>query len=233
LAVRLQSSGKVVLAGVSITSPKSSSAPTAQISLVRLNVDGSRDTTFGASGDGRLHYTPAGQEVAIAYDARIDANDRIVISGAAGNNGVTTDAWLVDRLAPDGGRDMSFNNGSPQLFYMPPGNAGYATRLALTSDGIFAGGITPRTGGANSYFGVARLNLDGSLDPRFGGGGLTYGSFAATRDVDTTDVDIAVGNGGVMVAGTQAQSNPTENNNNYNFAIGRLQYDQIFSYGFE
>lgn len=235
LAVRLQSSGKIVLAGISIASAAKQPPSAAAISLVRLNSNGSRDTSFGSSGDGRLHYTPAGQGEAVAYDAQIDASDRIVIGGAAGTFGATTNLWLIDRLTPDGGRDMSFNDGSPQMFYEPPGNGGWVARIALTNDGIFAVGPTPRTpGDTNStYFGVARLTATGSLDVRFGGGGKTYGSFTATRDVNTTTVGIAVGNGGLMVAGTQAQSIPTENANTYNFAIGRLQYNQIFSYGFE
>ena len=236
LAVRLQSTGKIILAGLAIASAANQPPSAAEIALVRLNSNGSRDTSFGSSGDGRLHYTPPGQAAAVAYDAQIDANDRIVIGGGAATNYLaTTDVWLVDRLAPDGGRDASFNGGSPQMFAEPPGNGGSVARLALTNDGIFAGGITPRTPGNTNayYFGVARLTADGSLDTRFGGGGKTYGSFTSTRDVNTNKMDIAVGNGGLMVAGTQAQSVPNDDANDYNFAIARLQYDQIFSYGFE
>jgi uncharacterized delta-60 repeat protein len=235
LAVRLQSSGKIVLAGISVASPAKQALTAVEISLVRLNSNGSRDTSFGSSGDGRMHYKPSGQDAAVAYDARIDAGDRIVIGGGAANSGATTNVWLIDRLAPDGGRDASFNNGSPQMFYQSPGNAGQVVQLALTNDGIFGIGPTPRAPGSTDayYFAVVRLNANGSFDTRFGGGGKTYGSFTATRDVNTTNPGIAVGNGGVMVAGTQAQSIPTENANDYNFAIGRLEYDQIFSYGFE
>ncbi len=240
LAVRLQSSGKIILAGYSVASPAGQPPTAAEIALVRLNSNGSRDTSFGSSGDGRIHYAPAGQPVAAAYDAQIDADDRIVIGGAAGTPGATTNPWLIDRLAPDGGRDPGFNNGSPQMFYQPPGSAGSVAKLALTNDGIFAVGSTPRSLGPGApgspiwnYFAVARLNQNGSLDGRFGGGGKTYGSYTATRDVDSSGMDIAVGNGGLMVAGTQAQSIPGDSANTYNFAIGRLQYDQIFSYGFE
>ncbi len=223
-AVRLQSTGKIVLAGYSSSAPTTGTI-TPAITLARLNSDGTRDTTFGSSGDGRVHYVV--QTVAAATDARIDAGDRIVLGGVAAN---TTAQWLVDRLTPDGSRDPSFNGGNPQTFSAPPGNAGGSVaRLALTNDGIFAIGISPRTSDPSpNYFVVARLNWNGSLDARFGNGGKSYGSFTATSDLDSTGVDIAVGNGGLMIAGTQTQAGP-----DLKFAIGRLQYDQIFSFGFE
>jgi uncharacterized delta-60 repeat protein len=226
-AVRLQSTGKILLAGYASFAPATGSI-TPEIALARLNVDGTRDTTFGSGGDGRMHYL-VGTEAAVV-DAEIDAGDRIVLGGAAATD--TTAQWLIDRLSPDGMRDPAFNQGNPQTFSVPPApgiGGGSAARLALTSDGIFAIGISPRTSDATStYFVVARLNWDGLLDPRFGNGGKTYGSFTATTDVDTTGIDIAVGNGGLMVAGTQTQSGPDQK-----FGIGRLVYDQIFSYGFE
>ncbi len=223
LAVRLQSSGKIVLAGYANSTATTDFTPA--IALARLNADGTRDTTFGSSGDGRVHYVI--QTIAVATDARIDAGDRIVLGGAAAN---TVAQWFVDRLTPDGSRDPAFNGGNPQTFPVPPGSAGGSVaRLALTSDGMFEIGISPRTSDAlANYFVVARLNWNGSLDARFGNGGKSYGSFTATSDLDSTGVDIAVGNGGLMIAGTQTQAGP-----DLKFAIGRLQYDQIFSFGFE
>lgn len=234
LAARLQSDGKIVLAGYGATSP-AGPASSADIELTRLNSDGTRDLAFGGNGDGRLHYTVNGDAVAIATDVQIDASDRIVIGGAIeASFGATSSEWVIDRLSANGLRDATFNNGNPQHFYVLPGNGGAATRLALTNDGIFSIGSTPRTAGSNTgpyYFAVARLDADGLLDTRFGNGGRSYGSFTATNDASTTGVDIAVGNGGVMVAGTQTQT--VSNGNISKFAIGRLQYEQIFSNGFD
>ena len=236
LAMRLQSDGKIVMAGYGVTSPAGQPLSGAEIEVTRLNTNGTRDLAFGGNGDGRVHYTVNGDAIAAATDAQIDAGDRIVISGAAeATTGATSAEWVVDRLSRDGGRDAAFNNGNPQHFYVLPGSAGQANRLALTNDGIFAVGITPRaaaTGTPPYYFAVARLNWNGALDTRFGSGGRSYGSFTATNDIDTSGIGIAVGNGGVMVAGTQEQAS-TGNGNTYKFAIGRLQYDQVFSDGFE
>jgi uncharacterized delta-60 repeat protein len=236
LAVRLQSDGKIVMVGYGTTSPAGQPLSGAEFEVTRLDSNGTRDLAFGGNGDGRLHYTVNGDAVAIATDVQIDAADRIVIGGVAeATVGATSSEWVVDRLSRDGGRDATFNGGNPQHFYVLPGNAGQANRLALTNDGIFAVGQTPRTAGSSDppyYFAVARLNANGALDARFGGGGRSYGSFTATGDLDTSGIGIAVGNGGVMVAGTQEQAS-TGNGNTRKFAIGRLQYDQVFSDGFE
>jgi uncharacterized delta-60 repeat protein len=230
-AVRLQSDGKIVLAGYAPTSTSSSTSSGPVIAITRLNTDGTRDLTFGTNGDGRVHYT-AGQDFAVAFDAQIDASDRIVVGGLVAMSGATSGEWVVDRLSRNGEHDAAFNQGNAQLISQPPGSGGYVTHLTLTNDGIFAIGITLRTPGSSAnYFAVVRLNADGSLDSRFGNGGRVYGSFASINDVDADGMDIVVGNGGVMVAGTQVLSGT--NSNSSKFAIGRLKYDQIFSYGFE
>ncbi len=229
-AVRQQSDGKLVVAGLAVGSP-SGQESAFQVALTRLNADGSRDLSFGGGGDGRLHYL-AGGIAAVAYDARIDAGDRIVLGGVVANG--TNVQWLIDRLSPDGARDPDFNGGSPQEFLQPPGDGTTSSvRLSLTNDGIFAVGNAPRAAASTfNYFAVARLNWNGSLDQRFGNGGRAYGSFTATNDADTTGVDVAVGNGGLMVAGTQELST-NQGYNDSQFGIGRIQYDQIFRYGFE
>lgn len=53
----------------------------------------------------------------------------------------------------------------------------------------------------------------------------------STNDASTNAADIIVGNGGLMIAGTQTLSGTDSDTSK--FAIGRLQYDQIFSSGFE
>ena len=235
LAARLQSDGKIVLAGYGTTSPAGQPVSGAEMELTRLDSNGARDPSFGGNGDGRIHYTVAADAVAVAIDAQIDAGDRIVIGGViAASVGATGSEWVVDRLSRDGARDATFNNGNPQHFYVLPGNGGQVNRLALTNDGIFAIGQTPRVAGTAPpyYFAVARLNANGALDARFGAAGRSYGSFTAVRDLDTSGIGIAVGDGGVMVVGTQQQSS-TGNGNTRNFAVGRLQYDQVFSDGFE
>jgi hypothetical protein len=163
--------------------------------------------------------------VALAIDAQIDGADRIVLGGEFLTAIPATEAkWLVDRLSADGGRDAAFNQGNPKIFSAPLNNGGGSVqRLALTKDGIYAIGQTLRAPppGTDTFFSVARLHPNGSLDSRFGDAGQFYGSFTSTNDVDAQGIDIAIGNGGVMVAGAQTQS--VMQGNTFKFAIARLQ----------
>ena len=142
--VRLQSDGKIVLAGYAptSTSPNVSSGP--EIAVARLTTGGERDPTFGTTGDGRLHYT-ANADLAYAVDAQIDGSDRIVLTGQSANAGANATMWFIDRLSRNGTTDASFNLGEPLHIQPPPGYNGYPERLTLTKDGIFAIGVTLRT----------------------------------------------------------------------------------------
>jgi len=223
-AVRLQSDGKIVLSGVAITSPAGQPKTGAEIALTRLNGNGTRDLGFGNNGDGRVHYAAGG--AAVPVDAQIDRDDRIVLGGEwVASFPATEGKWLVDRLSADGGRDAAFNQGNPKIFSAPLNNGGGSVRrLALTKDGIYAIGETlraPPSATSDYFFSVARLHANGSLDSRFGDAGQFYGSFTSTNDVDAQGLDIAIGNGGVMIAGEQTQS--VAGGNTFKFAIARLQ----------
>jgi len=226
VAVRLQSDGKIVLSGDAATYPAGQSPTGYEIGITRLNVNGTRDLTFGNGGDGRVHYAAGG--VALAVDAQIDSADRIVVGGEfLAAIPATEGKWLVDRLSRDGARDPSFNQGNPKIFSPPVGHGGGTIhRLALTRDGIYAIGDTRRTAppaASNNYFAVARLHANGSLDSRFGDAGQVFGSYATTNDVDATGTDIGIGQSGVLVAGTQTQAVMNSNDNIFKFAIARLQ----------
>jgi uncharacterized delta-60 repeat protein len=222
-AVRLQSDGRIVLAGVAITSPAGQQISGAEIAITRLNSNGTRDLGFGSNGDGRVHYSAGG--AAVPADAQIDGADRIVVGGEWVMALPATEAkWLVDRLSADGGRDATFNQGEPKIFSAPLNNGGGTVQsLALTKDGIYAIGQTLRAPppATDTFFSVARLHANGSLDQRFGDAGRFYGSFTSTNDVNATGTDIAIGNGGVMIAGTQTQS--AAQGNTFKFAVARLQ----------
>ncbi len=146
--------------------------------VTQLLSDGTYDGTFGPGG---LGYIQFGASV-----------------------GATTRQWIIDRLSKDGGRDATFNQGNPQTLSIAPGNGGAVERLALTNDGIFAIGETPRTSGSTiNYAAIVRLKADGSLDSKFGNGGKSYFSFTSTQDFNTSGSDVAVSKSGLIVAGTQ------------------------------
>jgi uncharacterized delta-60 repeat protein len=158
--VAIQSDGKLVVVGGSRYEEAGKDA----FALVRYNPDGTLDPTFGGSGIVKLlHPTspyPWARTVAIQPDGKI------VVAGSFS---------LVARYKPDGTLDASFGNGGVILLTFPSGRKGkpgayvdgYFYDVAIQSDGkIVLVGNSDWAGWA-----IARLNLDGSLDPTFGNGG--------------------------------------------------------------
>jgi uncharacterized delta-60 repeat protein len=125
-SVVLQSDRKIVLGGLSATSQR--------FALVRLNDDGSLDTSFGDSGfvATACEITSVGKAVALQTDGRI------ALAGFAGN-GINFKAAAI-RYMPDGTLDASFGI---CLFSNPVDLRGNA--IAIQGDGriIIAGSQGP------------------------------------------------------------------------------------------
>ncbi len=98
-SLALQPDGKIVIGGRTFNGTDD------DLSLVRLNADGSLDASFGAGGTVILR---ASSGLDIVHSIMIEAGGRIVIGGAA-SNGTDLD-FLVARLNADGTLDNSFGN---------------------------------------------------------------------------------------------------------------------------
>jgi uncharacterized delta-60 repeat protein len=139
----IQSDGKI-LAGGGFTTFTGSS----QNYLIRLNSDGSRDTSFNI-GTGFNNFV---------YATVIQSDGKILVGGTFTTfSGATQDRLI--RLNSDGSKDTTFNIGS--------GFGSTVTSIAIQSDGkILAGGFfTTFTGISQNY--LVRLNSDGSEDTTF------------------------------------------------------------------
>ena len=84
-AVAIQADGKIVVAG------RAQGATNADFAIVRLNADGTLDTTFANGGELIIDFAQGDDE---AFDVKIDAEGRIVACGRA-TNGTTEDFALV------------------------------------------------------------------------------------------------------------------------------------------
>jgi uncharacterized delta-60 repeat protein/uncharacterized repeat protein (TIGR01451 family) len=154
LAVAMQSDGKIVISGF-FTSYNGDFA--ASDYVMRLNADGTRDTTFNAGG--------AGANTTV-YAVAVQPDGKILIAGQfTSYNGDAAASDYVMRLNADGTRDTTFNAGGS-------GANDYAWGFALQPDGkiLVAGNFFTYNGNQTSR-GVMRLNTDGTRDATFNAGG--------------------------------------------------------------
>ena len=154
-AVAVQADGKILAAGSFTVLGQPAGG-----GVVRLNTDGSLDTTFNA-GTGVVD---DGGQVGTAYALAVLPGGQILVGGAFQTfNGVGV-AGLV-RLNADGSVDTGFNPGGAGI---AANNYGQDVRsiVALGNGTIVIGGHFSAYDG-QSAGGVARLNADGTLDSSF------------------------------------------------------------------
>lgn len=187
-ALALQPDGKIVVGGYTI------SAGLREFSLIRLNADGSLDSTFDGNGkliasigagDDRLH------ALALQPDGKI-------VAAGYGGGGVDDDI-AVARFDPDGSFDATFSADGKVMTMVRPGND-YANAIAIQADGkiVVAGSNRDLV---DHDVALVRYQSNGSLDPAFGGDGTvltTMGGF------DDEAHAIAIRSDGKIVIGGRA-----------------------------
>jgi len=182
-AVLVAPDGQIVLAG--------SGGPNIDFEVVRLNPDGSFDTSF--DGDGTLGIDFGSKDHGRA--AALQPDGKVVVAGQTLDNlGVA-----VARSNPDGSLDDTFDGTGKKTFGY--GGSDSAKAVALQPDGRI---VVAGYAGANTAFAVTRLNPDGSFDTSFDGDGTAGidfggddGAYAVTLAPNGKIVVAGVGMGGV------------------------------------
>lgn len=156
-AIAIQPDGKIVLVGY--TEKGSSNYDYA---VVRINADGSLDTTF--DGDGMLTTHISSDDVATSVI--IQADGKIVVAGYSGAE--TSPDFSLVRYNSDGSLDTTFDGDGKVM--TPIGSfSDRINDIALQTDGkIVVAGYADGSGGGMT---LARYNSDGSLDTNFDGDG--------------------------------------------------------------
>ncbi len=155
----LQADGKIVLVGYT-----DNNVTNADVAVVRLNSNGTLDTTFNDTGK---FNTPiaSGQAFDSLSAVVIQPDGKIVAAGTDGTNFAAlrfnTNGTLDTTFDGDGIANVSFGS-----------TRGSATSVALQADGRIVLGGSINTGSElGNQAALARLNADGSLDATFGTGG--------------------------------------------------------------
>jgi uncharacterized delta-60 repeat protein len=159
--VIIQSDGKIVVAGTTRDANYNES-----FTLVRLNGDGSLDSSFGKGGKVS---TQSGHVTAVA----LQRDGRIIVAGyqyVAGAGSVL----ILNRYNTDGSLDGSFGAGGKVISTSIVGAD--VARVAIQSDGKIL--VT------EGNFGLSRFNGDGSLDTSFGKEGKVVIHFEVPEESD-------------------------------------------------
>jgi uncharacterized delta-60 repeat protein len=186
LALLLQPDGKAVVAGQVIL-PGS-----VDLSLARLNTDGSPDASFGAGGSSSFSVQPGADT---AYAVNLQSTGKIVASGSS------SPSWFEARFKADGTID-SGPGGFGQL--AGKGKNAVPTGYTLGSFGIdFA--VQPddklvAVGSVGGQLAVARYTVDGTLDKTFNRNGSVVLSPAGISSTSSSGVALQA-DGKIVVVG--------------------------------
>ena len=128
----VQADGKIVAIGESQVFDNDDS-----VAVVRLNADGSLDTSF--SGDGKFAHDFENGD-SYGWAGALDEDGRIVIAGQY-NNGATDKAFVM-RLTTAGELDTTFGTGGIRTYDFIGGNAESFNAISLSGSSIMVAGAT-------------------------------------------------------------------------------------------
>ncbi|GAB3469330.1 hypothetical protein GCM10027321_38560 [Massilia terrae] len=180
VAAPLELSGGKLLVGVSTY------GATADFRVLRMNADGSVDTTFGASGSTTVSLGSGAESL---RKILVDGSGKIVMVG--NTESATGRDLAVVRLNADGSLDTSFNSSGKFTLSLGAGNAA-ANAVAVQADGkLVLAGFAPN--GSVNEVAVVRMNADGTLDTTFGSGGKVLMPIGPGANLATTVEVLASG----------------------------------------
>lgn len=165
-AVKIQTDGKIVIAGTA------NEGGNLNFGLLRLNTDGSLDTTFGNFG--RVS-TPLTSDKDEAFGLALQPDGRIVTVGyaAVGLNKLIA----VVRYNGDGSLDTSF-------FFGTGASQEVATAVAIQSDGkILVAGSSQNQNFSKNFL-IARFNANGSTDTSWNNTGVVLTDVGGSNSDD-------------------------------------------------
>lgn len=186
-AIAVQADGKMVVAGYS------GGNSTSQMSVIRLNADGSLDTTF--ANQGKLRFN-VGNGQSFFKDVKIQSDGKIVLGGYSWATNFTGN-FVAVRLNTDGSFDNTFGNNG--IAVLDDGKNEVANALMILPDGrILIAGYT------DDNFSMAMVKSNGTLDTTFGIGGWTVTPIAGTFSYARSIARLSTGEiilGGFVYAG--------------------------------
>ena len=200
----IQDDGKIVIAGYA------SIYNDTDFAVIRFNIDGKADTTFGTEGVA----TAAISSFTDGIFSVAKQNDGKIVAGGFSNNG-TDDDFALTRFNVDGSLDNTF--GINGIITTPIGASNDRVRSVLIQpDGkIIAAGFSSNI--LNNNFALVRYNTNGNIDNTFGTNGIVTTQIGPSDDIATSEA--LQNDGKIILAGY------LRNGSNDDFALVRYKAD--------
>ena len=157
-SLAIQPDGRILAAGFT-----DAGNPGANLAMVRLNTDGTLDTSFGG-GDGVVFTAVPGSIGESGRSIALRADGKFYVVGSSGAG------FFVGRYNVDGSLDTTYDGDGIVLTATPGGAKAYSAALQPDNKLVVTGSIDPPNGFQD--FVTVRYNDDGTLDPTFGAGGI-------------------------------------------------------------
>ena len=172
---------------------------------IRINADGSADTTFGTGGVSR---TAAGQSFSNAQGCAAMPDGKIVLAGFSGEPGDVKPTLV--RLSPDGVPDTTFGNGG--ISRITVGHSAWMQAIIRLDDQTLGvTGFTSPLAGTDlpTDLFLARIDADsGLLNPNFGDQGVTivdFGTLSRAPRIESSDL-AALADGKLVAVGNSSSA---------------------------
>ncbi len=172
-AVLVQTDGKIVVAGP--VEAVGSDARDRDIALLRLNVDGSLDESFGKNGVSLLNLSQ-GEVNGTSYVAdsfgglTLDAENRLLVHAAKKRDGALDTDFALARLTSNGTLDASFAQNGVFSLDLSGFSASPKSPLVLPNGSILGSGYQNANGVVVPV--IYKLNAAGQLDSTYGNNGV-------------------------------------------------------------
>jgi uncharacterized delta-60 repeat protein len=157
----LQPDGRILLAGFGFA-------------VIRLNADGSLDTSFGNGGVASTTFSGRGNRTwGLAQAVALQDDGKILVAGEGAETKGGAVTWGIARFNPDGSLDTGFGTSGK---VSPPTSGGRAYAIAFQDvpvgasieKRILVGGEAASNPGQPGDFALMRLTMSGALDTSFG-----------------------------------------------------------------
>jgi uncharacterized delta-60 repeat protein len=211
-ALVIQPDGKIVAAG---SIEIASSTTTGYFTLARYNPDGSLDTGFGSKGEVTTQIGSRASANAVA----LQPDGKILEAGMAQTK--AGDAIVILRYNSGGSLDKTFGKSGMVTTIIAQGSTVWSLDM-VTLNGvtkILAAGDVYLSSTSQWVFGLARYNLDGSLDTSFGSGGEVVTNIPT--QISFGLASLVQGDGKIVVAGNAVVGGGRSRD----FALARFNID--------